>query len=128
MADIKIGMKGRYEMYVNHMVTAAAVMDGLVEVFGTPFLVMLMENASVNAISPGYAEGEGSVGMSLEVYHTSATPVGVKVWADAEVTAVDGKVITLDIKAFDEKGEIGHATHKRAVIDPVKFIAKLEGK
>ena len=127
MAKVTPGMKGHYEMYVNHMVSAAAVKDGLVEVFGTPFLVMIMENASVEAVSQGYEEGEGSVGMSLDVSHTAATPMGMKVWADAEVREVNGKIITLEVIAHDEKGEIGRATHKRAIIDPAKFMAKLTG-
>ena len=67
MEQIQLGAKGRYEMAVNRMVSAAAVKDGLLEVFGTPFLVMMMENASIEALSPFLEEGEGSVGTRIDV-------------------------------------------------------------
>lgn len=126
MADIKPGMKGHAEMYTNHMVSAAAVHDGLVEVFGTPFLVMLMENASINAVEPYYEEGEGSVGMQIDVTHSAATAMGKKVWADAEITEVKGKIFSLKIEAFDDNGKIADATHKRAIINPAIFMEKLK--
>ena len=70
----------------------------------------------------------GTVGTHLDVAHTSATPIGMKVWADAVVTAVDGKKITFEVSAFDEAGEIGRGTHERFIIRPEKFLAKAQGK
>lgn len=104
MKQIQVGTKGRYEMMVNRMVSAAAVKDGLVEVFGTPFLVMIMENASIEALNPFLTEEEGSVGTRIDVIHSAATPIGMKVWAEAEITEVDGKRVTLKVDAWDEKG------------------------
>ena len=92
MEQIQLGAKGRYEMAVNRMVSAAAVKDGLLEVFGTPFLVMMMENASIEALSPFLEEGEGSVGTRIDVTHNAATPFGMKVWAVAEIAAIKERI------------------------------------
>ena len=66
--------------------------------------------------------------MELNIQHTSATPVGLDVRAEAEVTAVDGKIITFAITAFDEAGEIGKATHKRCIVNSQKFLEKAYNK
>ena len=128
MEQIQLGAKGRYEMAVNRMVSAAAVKDGLLEVFGTPFLVMMMENASIEALSPFLEEGEGSVGTRIDVTHSAATPLGMKVWAAAEIAAINGKMITLKVDAWDEKGPIGSAIHERAIIGPEAFFERVKKK
>ena len=125
MKQIQVGTKGRYEMMVNRMVSAAAVKEGLVEVFGTPFLVMIMENASIEALNPFLTEEEGSVGTRIDVIHSAATPIGMKVWAEAEITEVDGKRVTLKVDAWDEKGPIGSAVHDRAIIKPASFLQRI---
>ena len=102
--------------------------SGLVPVFGTPYMIALMENAAVNAIQAALEEGQGTVGTRLEVTHDAATPIGLKVWAEAEVTAVEGKKITLSVKAFDEKGPIGGGVHERFIITVDRFLAKAEAK
>ena len=126
--SIEVGAKGRAETIVTEQNTAAAVGSGLVPVFATPYMVALMENAAVNALTPYMEEGQGSVGTHLDVSHDSATPIGMKVWAEAEVTAVDGKALTFSVTAYDEAGVIGKGTHKRAVINVEKFLAKVGQK
>ena len=102
--------------------------SGLVPVFATPYMVALMENAAVNALTPYMEEGQGSVGTHLDVSHDSATPIGMKVWAEAEVTAVDGKALTFAVTAYDEAGVIGKGTHNRFIITVDRFLAKTEKK
>ncbi len=126
--SIEVGLKGRSETVVTQHNTAAAIGSGLVPVFGTPYMIALMENAAINAIQPCLEEGQGSVGTQLNVAHTSATPIGMKVWANTEVTAVEGKKITFSVTAFDEAGEIGHGTHERFLIQTDKFLARAQGK
>ena len=126
MEQIQIGATGRYEMPVNRMVSAAAVKDGLLEVFGTPFLVMMMENASIEAMSPFLSEGEGSVGVGINVTHSAPTPMGMKVWAEAKITEVNGKQVRLTVEAWDEKGPIGSAVHDRAIIKPDSFLKRVQ--
>ena len=126
--SITIGLKGRSETVVTEHNTADAVGSGLVPVFATPYMIALMENAASIPLLPYLAADEGTVGTHLDVAHTSATPIGMKVWADAVVTAVDGKKITFEVSAFDEAGEIGRGTHERFIIRPEKFLAKAQGK
>ena len=125
---ITVGLKGRAETVVTENNTAAAVGSGLVPVFATPFMIAIMENAAVNALLPHLAEDEGSVGTHLDVSHDAATPIGMKVWAEAEVLAVEGKKITFSVAAFDEAGSIGKGTHERFIIKPERFLAKTQAK
>ena len=91
---ITVGLKGKAETVVTPNNTADAVGSGLVPVFATPYMVALMENAAVNAVQAHLEEGQGTVGTRLDVTHDAATPIGMKVWAEAQVTAVEGKKIT----------------------------------
>ena len=84
----------------------------------------LMEKAAWTSIAPYLAEGEGTVGTKLNISHVSATPVGMNVWAESEVTLVDGKRIELKVAAYDEKGLIGEGTHERFIITNDRFLAK----
>lgn len=126
--SVSVGMKGRAECAVTPENTAAAVGSGLVPVFATPYMVALMENAAVNAVQNALEAGQGTVGTRLEVTHDAATPVGMKVWAEAEVTAVEGKKLTLAVRAYDEAGPIGGGVHERFLITVDRFLAKAEAK
>ena len=126
--SLQVGARGRAECVVNEENTAAAVGSGLLPVFATPAMVALMENAAVNAVQASLAEGEGTVGTRLEVSHDAATPVGMKVWAEAELTAVEGRKLTFAVAAFDEAGPIGRGVHQRFVIQNEKFLAKAQAK
>ena len=64
------------------------------------------------------------MGTELNIAHTSATPVGLEVRANAEVTAVEGKKITFSLRVTDEAGEIGHGTHTRVIVNSQKFLDK----
>lgn len=126
--ELKAGMKGRAETVVVPENTAQAVGSGLVPVFATPHMIALMENAAVNAVQAQLAAGEGTVGTRLDVTHDAATPVGMKVWAQAEVTAVEGRRITFAVSAFDGRERIGGGVHQRFIIQSERFLAKAQGK
>ena len=126
--SIEVGLKGRSDTVVTEQNTASAVGSGLVPVFATPYMIALMENAAANSLLPHLAEDEGTVGTQLNVAHSSATPIGMKVWAETVVTAVEGKKITFEVAAYDEAGEIGRGTHERFIIKPGKFLAKTQAK
>ena len=127
---IYIGTKCQLEQIVTNELTAAAVGSGLLPVFGTPYMIGLMENAAQSALSVFLEEGQGSVGTHLDIKHTAPTPVGMKVWVEAEVTAVseNGKMVDFALKAWDEKGPIGEGTHTRAIINNERFLAKCNAK
>ena len=122
--EITIGMKGEASTLVEREDTAAEVGSGDLLVYATPCMAALMEGAACEAIAPALAEGTTSVGTMLNLEHLSATPVGLEVRAEAEVTAVEGKVITFALRAFDEAGEIGKGTHKRVIVNSQKFLDK----
>ena len=122
--EITVGMKGIAESFVDREDTAKEVGSGDLLVYATPCMVALMEGAACAAIEEGLTEGETTVGIELNLKHTAATPVGLEVRAEATVTAVEGKVITFEVKAFDEVGEIGHGTHKRVIVNSQKFLDK----
>ena len=126
--EITVGMKGEVVTQVEREDTAAEVGSGSLLVYATPCMVALMEGAACEAIASALPEGQTSVGTELNIKHVSATPVGLEVRAEAEVTAVDGNVITFEIKAFDEAGLIGEGTHKRAVINAQRFLERTYGK
>lgn len=126
--EITVGMKGLAQSCVEREDTAAEVGSGSLLVYATPCMVALMEGAACEAIASALQEGQTSVGTELNIKHISATPVGLEVHAEAEVTAVEGRVITFDVKAYDEAGLIGEGTHKRAVISSQKFLDKTYAK
>ncbi len=125
---ITAGMKGTAETLVEREDTAAMVGSGDLLVYATPCMAALMEGAACEAIASGLSASETTVGMELNLQHTAPTPVGMEVRAEAEVTAVEGKVITFSVKVFDEAGQIGSAFHKRAVVDSQRFLDKAYAK
>ena len=127
---ILIGTKCQLEQTVTEELTAAAVGSGALPVFGTPFMAAMMENAAMTVLQNFLEEGQGSVGTHLEISHDAPTPIGMNVWAEAEITAVseNGKMVDFTVKAWDEKGPIGSGTHTRAIIKNDKFLAKCNAK
>ncbi len=126
--DITIGMKGRADSLVEREDTALEVGSGSLLVYATPCMVALMEGAACEAITQALPEDKTSVGIELSISHISATPVGLDVWAEAEVTAIDGSIITFTVTAYDEKGKIGEGSHKRAIITSQRFLDKTYAK
>lgn len=127
---ILIGTKCRLEQAVTPELTAEAAGSGALPVFGTPFMVAMMENAAMTALQSFLEEGQGSVGTHLDVSHDAPTPVGMKVFAEAEIVSVseNGKMVDFKVSAWDEKGPIGGGTHTRAIIKSEKFLAKCNAK
>ena len=126
--SVTVGLKGRAETVVTDANTAQAACSGALPVFGTPFMCALMEEAAWKSIAPHLEPGQSTVGTRLEVSHDSATPVGMKVWAESEVTEVDGKRLVLTVAAFDERGPIGRGTHERFIVTDERFLAKCAKK
>ena len=127
---ILIGTKCRLEETVTEELTAAAVGSGLLSVFGTPFMLALMENAAQTALQSFLEEGQGSVGTHLDVSHTAPTPVGMKVTVEAEIVSVSehGKMVDFRVTAWDEKGPIGEGTPTRAIINTERVLSKCNAK
>lgn len=126
--EIIVGMKGEASTLVERADTAREVGSGDLLVYATPCMAALMEGAACEAIAEALEETQTTVGTALSIEHVSATPVGLEVRAEAEVTGVEGKVITFCVKAFDEDGEIGRGTHKRVVVNSQKFLERAYNK
>ena len=126
--SLEVGVRGRADDIVTDKNTAAAAGSGGLQVFGTPFMVALMEKAAWASIAPHLAPGDSTVGTKVDISHLSATPVGMKVWAESEITLVDGKRIELKVSAYDEKGLIGEGTHERFIVTDERFQAKTNRK
>ena len=126
--EITVGMKAEVGTLVEREDTAAEVGSGSLLVYATPCMVALMEGAACEAIAEALGADQSSVGISLNIDHLSATPVGLEVRAEAEVTAVEGRIITFSLTAYDEAGKIGEGTHKRCVVSAQKFLDKAYAK
>jgi predicted thioesterase len=126
--EITNGMKGQAFTDVERSDTAREVGSGDLLVYATPCMVAMMEGAACEAIAEALRETETTVGIALNIEHTAATPVGLEVRAEAAVINVEGKVITFEVTAYDEIGEIGHGIHKRVIVNSQKFLDKAYAK
>jgi len=100
----------------------------LPDVFATPCLGGLMERVSAELINEHLDPGEQSVGISMDLKHSAATPLGMKIVVKTEITAVEGRKLTFRLEAFDEVEKIGEATHERFIIKADKFNARVAEK
>ena len=129
MKAIPIGSKGTAGLLITPAHLANQVKDvTLPPVLATPVMILIMENAALNAIRPFFDAGESAVGTAVNVQHLAATPVGHQVRAEAEVIGVEGKRIIFRVRADDETTEIGNGTHERVVIDASRFSNRLTAK
>ena len=126
--EIVIGTKAEVATLVETADTALEVGSGSLRVYATPCMAALMEGAACEALEGFLSEDQTTVGIELNLKHVAATPVGMEVRAEAEVTAVEGKIITFAITAYDEAGKIGEAAHKRAIVNSQKFLDKTYAK
>ena len=127
-AMLTVGIKGKQELIVTEDKTAKTYGSGTLEVFGTPAMIVFMENTALKSVADYIGEGNGTVGTKLNVNHVAATPVGMKVVCETELVKVEGRALTFEVKAYDECGLIGEGTHERFIIMEEKFQAKANSK
>ncbi len=128
MKPVPVGAKGKFEQLVETKHLASELDSSLAAVLSTPTMIAMMEQAAIEAIKPFLDAGESSVGMTIEVSHTAATPPSHRARAEAEVTKVEGRRLEFSVRAFDEVEQIGSGSHRRAVIDSAKFNDRLKTK
>lgn len=126
--NLKTGMCGKVETIVTDSNTASKFGSGKLEVFGTPAMVAIMEEAAVKAVDSYLPEGYLSVGIALDVKHIAATPPGMSVRAVAELEEIDGKKLTFKVEAFDSREKIGEGTHKRYIVELADFVKRAASK
>ena len=125
---LKEGVKGTQEIMVTEENTAKVMGSGALDVFATPAMIALMEKTAWESVQPYLEEGSGTVGTLMNVKHVAASPVGMKITCETELTKVDGRALTFSVKAFDEVGLIGEGEHERFIVYNEKFQAKADAK
>ena len=125
---INVGLKGKAETIVTKENIAVTMKSGSLEVFATPALVALMEQAACAALENKLEKGTTTVGIKMDVQHLAATPLGMKVYATASIIEVDERKIIFHIEARDDVDLIGKAVHSRFIVHEAKFMAKTNAK
>ena len=120
------GLTGEATTIVVHENTAASVGAGGVEVFGTPMMIALMENAAWRAVADSLDEGDVTVGTVVNIRHLAATPLGQHVRATAELIVIDGRRLAFNVEAYDEKRKIGEGQHERIIVNLERFKARID--
>lgn len=128
MTELKTGLEGRAETLVSAENTAAAIGSGALPVFSTPHMIALMENASMKAIAACLEEGQGTVGVSIDVEHLAASPVGMSVKAESRLVEIDGRMLSFELKAYAGDELIGRGRHRRCIILSQRFMEKTQAK
>lgn len=121
---MEIGANYKVEITVTESDTAKAHGSGTLLVLATPKMIALMEEAAYKCLDTYLEKDQSSVGTYLDVKHLSATPVGMKAYAEAEIIEVDGRKAVFSVKAYDEKGLIGEGKHERFIVNSDKFVSK----
>lgn len=128
MMKIETGCAGSAELTVSKNDLAVNVGSGSLEVMATPVMAMLMEKAACNCLADFMDDDETTVGTMLNIVHTSATPEGMAVRAEAVLSEANGREFTFNVRAYDEIGSIGKGTHKRFLVYGRKFTDKAKAK
>lgn len=122
---MEIGLKYQSRVVVSEDNTALNLGSGDMEVFATPAMIALMENAAMNAVAEHLDAGATTVGTMMRSSHIKASAVGATITAEAELVAVEGRRLSFVVKAWDEKGTIGEGEHERFIVDRERFLSKL---
>ena len=127
---METGIKGERKFLVTKNLLASEVGSGLVAVFATPMMIANIEGTAAGSVAPQLGEGKTTVGTRIDVTHVAATPEGMEVRIETELTAVspNGKALTFKVAAYDEAGLIGEGTHERVVVDKERFEQKAYAK
>ena len=122
---MELGLSYESSAVVAENNTAVALGSGDMAVFATPAMVALMENAAMLAVKDSLPEGSTTVGVEMKTSHIKASALCANIKDSATLVEVDGRRLTFDVKAWDEKGTIGEGRHVRFVVDRERFLSKL---
>ena len=123
---METGIRNRLEITVTDEKTARAMGSGELSVFATPAMVALIEETCWKSVAAELGDGQGTVGTHLDVVHLSATPVGMRVACESELTEVDGRKLTFTVEVYDEQNLVGRGTHERFIVDNDRFVKKAQ--
>ena len=122
---LEVGLKYQSRVVVSEHNTALKLGSGDMEVFATPAMIALMENAAMNAVASHLDMGATTVGTMMKSSHIKASALGANIVAEAELVAIDGRRLCFAVKAWDDRGVIGEGEHERFIVDRERFLSKL---
>lgn len=123
---MEIGKIYEQKIVVQEKDSAKSLGSGGLDVFGTPAMIALMENTALMMVKSSLPEGSDTVGIEINAKHLKASPIGANITCKATISAIDGRKISYELLATDEKGDvIGTATHDRFIVDIQKFMSKI---
>ena len=128
LSQLKVGLTGSSELLVGVEHTAPSIGSGLVPVLATPVMINVIEAAALAAVEHLLPAGHQSLGIHLDIRHFAATPIGMRVRATAELTAVDGRTLSFRVAARDDKEPIGDGSHQRVVVNVARFDERVQKK
>jgi len=129
VTTIPLGAKGQFTLVVQAEHLANRFKDSaLPPVLATPVMIMVVENAALNAIKAYLEPGQSAVGTRVDIRHLAPTPVGARVVGEAEVTGIDGRRVQFTVRATDDTEEIGTGTHERVIVDLARLARRLDAK
>ena len=123
---MEIGLTFTSTTVVDNTNTAEALGSGDMEVFATPAMVAVMENAAMNAVAPPLEAGQTTVGTEISTTHIKASALGATITATATLTAIEGRKLTFAVTAHEGDNIIGEGTHTRFIVDRERFLAKVK--
>ena len=126
--NLQVGLSSKIETVVTENDTASSFGSGGIKVLATPMMIGLMENAAHSAVDLHLPEGYATVGTRVDVRHIAATPVGMKVYATAQLTGIEGRKLQFKVEAYDEKEKIGEGSHERFIINVERFMERTASK
>ena len=127
MPDIQIGLTNEKSVPVVLTNTALAMGSGELKVFATPAMVALIEGCCAEAVEDLLDEGTTTVGVSVDVKHVAASPIGASILCKCRLTAIDGRRLDFDAEVYDSKGLVGKGNHTRFIVNTEKFLKKAYG-
>jgi fluoroacetyl-CoA thioesterase len=128
LSKLQAGMTGTAQVLVGVEHTAPSIGSGKVPVLGTPVMINVIEAAALAAVEHLLPAGHQSLGIHLDVRHVAATPIGMRVTATAELTAVEGRTLSFRVEARDDKEPIGGGSHQRVVVNVARFDERVQRK
>ena len=128
LSRLKPGLKGSADLLVGVEHTAPSIGSGLVPVLATPVMINVIEAAALAAAEHLLPEGHQSLGIHLDIRHIAATPIGMRVYATAELTAVEGRTLSFRVEVHDEREPIGGGSHSRVVVNVARFDERVQKK
>jgi fluoroacetyl-CoA thioesterase len=128
LTRLKTGRRGTAELIVGPEHTAPRVGSGRIAVLATPVLINVIEAAALDCVEHLLPCGHQSLGVHLDVRHFAATPVGMRVVAVVELSAVEGRILSFQVKASDEREDIAEGSHQRVVVNVARFDERVQRK